>query len=256
MEYNRIYNCDCVDGMVSLPDGCIDVVVTSPPYDGMRVGYTSQYDMAGLIHHLYRTVKDGGVVVWVCKDETRNGSESLTSFRTAISFTDTGFNLYDTMIWEKPSPPTPTEGRYYDVFEYMFVFSKGVPKTRNLLSDRVNLTAGAKLPKEGKSSRDRRYITGVRTVHETSRRFNVWHIPQENNKTEHPAVFPIKIAADHIMTWSNGGDLVCDPFMGSGTTAVAAMKLGRNFIGFELKKEYCDIANKRIEENRDLFTMI
>lgn len=252
MRLNYIDNCDNVQGMKQLPDNCIDLTVTSPPYDNLRKYKGFAWDEEAVIRELYRVTKEGGVVVWVVSDAVVDGSETGTSFRQAQTFMREGFRLYDTMIWLKPSPAAPTEGRYYDVFEYMFVFSKGRPKTLNLLTDRVNKSAGHKSRKETRSCReDRAYKEGTRTVKETSRRFNVWEISRGANKTEHPAVFPEELARDHILTWSNPGDVVLDPFTGSGTTAKMALLNGRDYIGFEISAEYCRIAQQRITDAVD-----
>lgn len=239
---------DCVEGMKKMAPDSVDLTVTSPPYDDLRKYNGFSFDFEAVAGQLYRVTKPGGVVVWVVSDGTKNGSESGTSFRQALYFKEIGFNLYDTMIWLKPSPACPTEGRYYDVFEYMFVFSKGRPKTLNLLADRKNKSAGSKSRKETRSCReDRQYKEGTRTVAEYSRRFNVWEISRGRNMTKHPAVFPLQLAKDHVLTWSNIGDTVLDPFSGSGTTGVAATTLDRRFVGFEISEEYCKIANERID---------
>lgn len=244
-EINKIYNMDCLDGLKNLPDSFIDLTVTSPPYDNIRKynGNVNQWSFEKfklISDELFRVTKDGGVLVWIVADGTENGSESGTSFKQALYFKEIGFSLYDTMIWEKPSPAVPTEGRYYDVFEYMFIFCKGnKPKSLNLLSDRINVSAGLVSRKESRSCReDRRYLDEKRTVGDTSRRFNVWQIGRGKNMSNHPAVFPYELARDHILSWSSEGDLVLDPFMGSGTTAIAARNVGRNFIGFEIDSSY------------------
>lgn len=158
------------------------------------------------------------------------------------------------MIWQKPSPATPTEGRYYDVFEYMFIISKGKPKTLNLLEDRKNITAGNNLFYEPKINKEERKTTEkIRTVKEYSRRFNIWNIARGKNETIHPAVFPEKLAFDHILSWSNENDLVLDPFMGSGTTALACLKANRRCIGIEISKEYCEIIKQRCSQESYLF---
>ena len=191
--------------------------------------------------------KQGGVVVWVVADQTYDYSESCSSFKQALYFKEQcGFNLWDTMIWDKGSPQAPTESRYYDIFEYMFVFSKGKPKALNLLTDRKTVSAGATSGVTTSSNKeDRKYTGGVRTVAEYCRRFNIWQINRGVNKTEHPAVFPEQLAFDHIQSWSNPGDLVLDPFMGSGTTALMALKSGRDFVGFEISPQYAEIARAR-----------
>ena len=247
LELNKIYNMNCVDGMRMLPDGFIDLTVTSPPYDNLREYNGYSWNFEETINELYRITADGGIVVWIVNDATINGSETCTSFKQALYFREVGFRLYDTMIWSKPSPACPTEGRYYDTFEYMFVFSKGKPKTLNLLEDRRNKSAGTVSNKETRSCReDRRTKDEQRVVKEFSRRFNVWEIPRGHNKTDHPAVFPEQLALDHILSWSNQGDIVLDPFSGSGTTGAMAIRYGRDFIGFEISENYCKVANERI----------
>lgn len=252
---DKIYNGDNIELIKRLENESIDLTVTSPPYDDLRKYKGFSFDFENLAKELYRVTKKGGVVVWVVGDQTIKGSESGTSFKQALFFKEIGFNLYDTMIWLKPSPACPTEGRYYDVFEYMFVFSKGKPKTLNLLCDRKNKSAGLKSKKETRSCReDRKYKDGIRVVKEYSRRFNVWEISRGQNTTKHPAVFPEKLAEDHILSWTNKGDVVLDPFMGSGTVAKMALMNERHYIGFEISKEYCEIAERRIKESEDLFT--
>lgn len=248
MEINTIYNEDCLETMKRMEDNFIDLTVTSPPYDNLRTYHGYSFDFQAIAKELFRVTKVGGVVVWVVGDATINGSETGTSFRQALFFKECGFRLYDTMIWEKPSPQAPTEGRYYDVFEYVFILSKNKPKSLNLLADRKNSSAGLVSKKETRSCReDRKTLSAKRTVAEYSRRFNVWHISRGRNSTKHPAVFPEALARDHIISWSNEGDLIYDPFMGSGTTAKMAILTNRNYIGSEISEEYCEIIRKRLE---------
>ena len=199
---------DCLDGIKEIPDSFIDLTVTSPPYDNIRNynGNIEQWSFEKfrlIADQLYRVTKSFGVVVWIVADGTENGSETLTSFKHALYFKEIGFYMYDTMIWEKPSPAVPTEGRYYDVFEYMFVLCKGnKPKSLNLISDRINSSAGSVARKETRSAReDRKYKEEKRTVADTSRRFNVWTIGRGKNLSSHPAVFPYELARDHILSW-------------------------------------------------------
>ena len=246
---------DCLSLLKEISDEQIDLTVTSPPYDNLR-SYNGNIDQwsfekfKAIAIELYRVTKQGGVLVWIVSDSTVKGSETLTSFKQALYFKECGFNLYDTMIWEKPSPASPTESRYYDVFEYMFVFSKGKPKSLNLLCDRINKSVGNKSKKETRSCReDRKYKDGIRVVKPYSRRFNVWRVSRGHNKTNHPAVFPLNLVKDHIISWSNENDLVLDPFMGSGTTGVACVNTNRRFIGMEIDDTYFEIAKRRIEES-------
>lgn len=247
-----LYNEDCVEGMKKLKNESIDLVVTSPPYDNLRTYNGFVFDFERVARELYRVVKAGGVVVWIVSDGVENGSETGTSFKQALYFKEIGFNLHDTMIWKKESCAFPEETRYYPNFEYMFVFSKGKPKSIHLIEDRKNLWGGTKVHgtfREADGRLKGRSATWKEVVcKDYGVRFNVWEITTEkNNKTGHPAVFPRKLARDHIVSWSERGDVVLDPFSGSGTTAIEALNNGREFIGFEISKEYFDKSIKRIQ---------
>ncbi len=257
MRYRLILG-DCAEEMKKLDSESIDLVVTSPPYDNLRTYNGFSFDFKEAAKQLYRIVKAGGVIVWVVSDGTENGSETGTSFRQALYFKEIGFNIHDTMIWAKDSCAFPEATRYYPTFEYMFVFSKGKPKTIHLIEDRKNKWGGTNVHgtfREPDGTLKCRSATWKETVcKEYGVRFNVWNVPTEkNNKTGHPAVFPKAIARDHIITWSNEGDVVLDPFSGSGTTAIEALNLGRKFIGIEISEEYYEKSKKRIEEETAQF---
>lgn len=251
MEIDKIYNEDCIETMKRMPDNFIDLTVTSPPYDNLRMYNGYCFDFENVATQLYRVTKEGGVVVWVVGDATVNGSETGTSFRQALYFMECGFNLHDTMIWKKETCAFPETSRYYPNFEYMFVVSKGTPKAINLIADRKNKWGGTKVHgtfrQADGSLRGRSAAWKESVCKDFGVRFNVWEIVTEkNNKTGHPAVFPEALAADHIRSWSNEGDLVYDCFMGSGTTAKMAMTLNRHYIGSEISEEYCKIIDKRL----------
>lgn len=254
LRVNYIECCDNVQGLKSLPDGCIDLTVTSPPYDNLRTYKGFSWDAEGLIAELYRVTKSGGVVVWIVADATVKGSETGTSFRQALAFKDAGFNLHDTMIWRKPhSGGIGSLNRYENVFEYMFVLSKGTPRHVNIIRDKPNkrygeMQHGSSRQKDGSVRKTTGY--GKRRVAEFGRRHNVWDITpcKAPSERRHPAPFPERLVADHIISWSNPGDIVMDPFMGSGTTALACLHTGRCYIGFEISEDYCEIAEKRIAE--------
>ena len=247
---------DCLEGLKLLDNNSIDLVVTSPPYDGLRTYNGYSFDFENIAKELYRVIGDGGVVVWIVNDSTVKGSESGTSFRQALYFKEIGFNLWDTMIWRKTNPiPNDTrQNRYIQAFEYMFVLSKGKPKTCNYLKEKskcggkvTNNTSQIKA--NGNSRDDRKEARKGMIVNEYKILTNIWDCSSvhKNEKTKHPAQFPEKLAQDHILSWSSEEDIVLDPFMGSGTTAKMAKLNGRKFIGFELSKEYCEIAENRIE---------
>ena len=239
MEIGTIYNEKCWVTTRRMPDGFIDLTVTSPPYDDLRAYNGYEFRFEPIAKELFRVTKDGGVVVWVVGDATKDGNETGSSFEQALYFKSVGFNLHDTMIYRKNSssfPSRPNSNRYTQIFEYMFVFSKGKPKTANLIIDKPNKWAGF-TSFDGK----------IPPVPELSARENIWtYTTSFNDATGHPAVFPEQLATDHILTWSNEGDLVYDPFMGSGTTAKAAHLSKRQWIGSEISAEYVDIANERL----------
>ena len=250
LELNKIYNMDCVEGMRLLDDNCIDLTVTSPPYDNLRNynGYT--FDFESTAKELYRVTKDGGVVVWIVGDETVDGCESCSSFKQALFFKQIGF-LVETMIWDKGgfSSVGALKSRYGQVFEYMFILTKNKARVFNPIKDRKNKISGVLVNKtkrqtDGTIKKGKSYI-----AKEYGQRFNIWKIfPQrQRGQNVHPAPFPEQIANDHIISWSNAGDIVLDPFMGSGTTAKMALVNNRNFIGFECSEEYCKMANDRIK---------
>ena len=253
-EYGFIVNDDCLNMMRELDADSIDLTVTSPPYDNLRNYRGYVFNFEGVARELFRVTKDGGIVVWVVGDATINGSETGTSFRQALYFIDCGFKLHDTMIYEKNSSAFPAakgSKRYTQIFEYMFVFVKG--KIRNditLLCDKPNKWAGhtnwgnnTQYDKNGNLIQ----TNNIKPIPAFSLRNNIWKYSVGfNDKTGHPAVFPEKLAQDHILSWSNAGDVVLDPFLGSGTTAKMAVVNGRRFIGCEISEEYCKVAMDRI----------
>jgi site-specific DNA-methyltransferase (adenine-specific) len=254
----KVIQGDCLDVMKTMPDNSVDLIVTSPPYDNLRdyKGYT--FDFENIANELFRIIKQGGVIVWIVNDATINGSETGTSFKQALYFKEIGLNLHDTMIWNKPTFTAVGSlvNRYAPVFEYMFIFSNGLPKTINLLADKKNRWAGSKSfgersirMKDGSLQN-----TGVGIVKEFGIRNNIWryntgfgYTTKDECAFEHPAMFPEKLAEDHILSWSNKNDIILDPLCGAGTTCKMAQILGRRWIGIEISPEYCEIARKRIK---------
>lgn len=242
---------DCLQGLKMIEENSIDLTVTSPPYDNLRTYNGYSFDFENIARELYRVTKDGGVVVWVIGDgHDKKGSETLTSFKQGLFFKELGFNMHDTMIYQKNSYPFPPSNRYYQQFEYMFVLSKGKPITHNLqrCEAQGRKRKSTYRQKDG-STTETKYETG----HDTRIMDNVWLIDTGYMRTtkdkfayKHPAMFPEVLCERHILTWSNENDVVLDPFMGSGTTAKMAKLNNRNFIGFELSEEYCNIANERL----------
>lgn len=246
---------DNVDIMRQMDDDSVDLTVTSPPYDGLRTYNGYSFDFENVARELYRIMKPGGVVVWVVGDATINGSETLTSFKQALFFREIGFNVHDTMIYAKTKPtPQAQHPRYQPEFEYMFVFCKGYPpRVFNPLT--VPTKSGGKTVKtSGQRNADdsfRHKNPKEITVAPMKRRGNVWYYanfrPADLPLNAHPAIFPEQLAHDHIISWSDPGDVIFDPFGGSGTTAKMAQISGRRFISVDISEEYCEIARKRIE---------
>lgn len=258
IEIDKIYNEDCLVTMSKMPDEFIDLTVTSPPYDNLRDYNGYSFDFENVAKELYRVTKQGGVVVWVVGDATIEGDETGTSFRQALYFKECGFKLFDTMIYVRHKGASGNNKSYWQGFEYMFVFAKGEPKSINLICD-VHKGVFRKMchDRQKDGTLKRRFVDlGERDA----RRTNVWAIPTGLNLTtkdkeafKHPAIFPEALAADHIRSWSNEGDLCYDPFMGSGTTAKMCVKLKRHYIGSEISAEYTELARKRVwNEERQL----
>lgn len=245
-----IYNENCLNTMSRLKDESIDLTVTSPPYDNLRSYNGYSFDFEAVAKELYRITKDGGVVVWIVGDATVDGSETGTSFKQALFFKEIGFNIHDTMIYQKHNFSNPSSNRYHQIFEYMFVFSKGRPKTFNALKDRPNVEAG-KVGSWGKNTSrqvDGTMVERKRKVNtEFGMRYNIWRIKTEM-KPLHPAPFPEELVEGHVLSWSNPSDVVYDPFMGSGTTAKVAINTGRKYLGSEISVEYYQICLKRINQ--------
>lgn len=273
MKENTIYLENCLTWMRQQPDEIVDLTVTSPPYDKLRTYKKKGEKAEKTIRHdygfegfediakeLYRITKTGGIVVWVVADETIDGGESGTSFSQALFFKEVGFKLHDTMIYEKNTssfPSSERSTRYTQIFEYMFVFSKGKPKTVNLFIDKPNKWGGwSTWGQASKRTAEGSFISigiGKQAIKEKGVRTNIWRYvcsggygQLDKRAYKHPATFPDLLAEDHIKTWSNPGDLVFDPFAGSGTTPIVATRLGRNYVACELSQEYYDLIIDRI----------
>jgi site-specific DNA-methyltransferase (adenine-specific) len=245
---------DCLERMKEIPDASVDLTVTSPPYDNLR-NYNNSLDWGEhvwkpVLEELFRVTKKGGVVVWVVGDATIEGSETGTSFKQALCAKEVGFNLHDTMIYAKNSYMPLTHNRYEQQFEYMFVFSKGKPKTFKPIMI-PSLTAGTKRNRGGSKANENTYAERLRDektiVNAEKQKPNIWFYDVgKNDKTKHNAPFPEQLANDHIISWSNEGDTVLDCFMGSGTTGKMALLNNRKFIGIEKDAGYFEIAKQRL----------
>jgi site-specific DNA-methyltransferase (adenine-specific) len=254
MELNKIYNENCLETMARMQDGAVDLTVTSPPYDNLRTYNGYSFDFESIAHELYRVTKYGGVVVWIVNDATINGSETGTSFKQALYFKECGFNLHDTMIYAKNSYMPLTHNRYEQQFEYMFILTKRKLNTFNPIKI-PSLTAGTKRNRGSSKASEVTYAERKRAektiVNSEKQKANIWFYDVgKNDKTKHTAPFPEQLANDHIISWSNEGDIVYDPFMGSGTTAKMALANKRQYIGSEVSGEYVEIAKERLKQTK------
>jgi len=255
MKRNKIIIGDCSEVLAGFPAECIDLTVTSPPYDSLRDYEGYIFDFEAIAKQLYRVTKKGGVVVWVVEDQTINGARSCTSYRQLLFFVDLGFSLYEDMVYKKNTSGFPPSSHYENVTEKMFVLSKGKPKAINIIKDKKNKWAGTsnfgeRTNRQKDGSLKKR---GKSVVAKFGIRQNIWeystgkaYSTKDNFAFEHPAIFPEALARDHIISWSNKGDLILDPMCGSGTTLKMAKETGREFIGIDTSDKYVAIANKRV----------
>jgi len=246
IKLNKIYNEDCLKTMKRMEDNFIDLTVTSPPYDNLRNYNGYSFDFENIAKELFRVTKIGGVVVWIVNDKRKNGNRTLTHFKQVIFFQHIGFNILDSMVWHKINPmPFIKKDQYTPSYEMMFVLTKGKHTTFNLIKEKCKY-AGKILKTHTTNPESIRKPNKKTATKEYKIKSNVWKTVVAGTNYGHPAIFPEQLANDHIISWSNEKDLIYDPFMGSGTTAKMAIINNRNFIGSEISKEYCEIAQNRI----------
>jgi DNA modification methylase len=253
MTEAKIFNENCIETLARVPDDHIDMTITSPPYDDLRDYNGYHFPVEEIAAGLFGKTKPGGVVIWVVGDRTYNGSESLSSFAHAFAFRDAGFRVHDTMIYAKNNPiPSDCGKRYRQAFEYIFCFSKGQPKTFNPITQPIKQEKAFKsfrITKAGRNDLAHDHIAPKERKLNNIFFYNVGtSSSQDKIAFEHPAIFPEKLVEDQIMTWTDEGDLVYDPFMGSGTTAKVAHLLRRKWFGSEISGEYVKIAEERLRE--------
>ena len=248
LPLDKIIHGDNVQVLSEFPEESIHLVVTSPPYDDLRTYGGHDWDFEGVAAQLERVLRPGGVIVWVVADQTKDGSETGESFRQALHFKSLGLNLHDTMIYKTNKPPSSL-ARYQNCWEFMFVFSKGSPTVFNPLMEKC-IWAGVGTSPRMRDKGGELQGKGRRIIKEQKVRSNIWHYDTGSGKDAqhgHPAPFPIGLAQEHIMSWSNEGAVVLDPFNGSGTTTKAALDLQRRYIGIDVNQEYCEAALKRLD---------
>jgi site-specific DNA-methyltransferase (adenine-specific) len=252
VKTNKIYHSDCIFLMRSMADKSVDLTVTSPPYDDLRNYQGYYFDYETIVKELFRVTKNGGVVVWVVGDKIKNGNRSLTSFKHALFFQECGFNVHDIMIYKKKNTPFMRSNAYTNCYEFMFVFSKGKPNTFNPMKERtVRQGFEMVVHNKGADAVNRKVLKELKSE---KTKTNIWEYAvglhgstSDKEAFKHPAIFPEKLAEDHILSWSNEGDIVFDPMCGSGTTCKMAKKHKRLYIGCDISEEYVNVAKKRLE---------
>lgn len=253
MEINKIYNENCLETMAKMPDNFIDLTVTSPPYDDLRTYNGYSFDFENVAKELYRVTKNGGVVVWICNDKRIRGNRTLSHFKQGLFFQSIGFNVLDTMIWHKTNPmPYIQKDQYTPSYEIMFVLCKGNTKTFNPIMEDCKYK-GKVIKTYTTNKESIRKANKTKPTKEKKIKSNVWGTILAGTNYGHPAIFPERLANNHIISWSNEGDLVYDCFAGSGTTPKMAILNNRNWIASEISSEYCEIIKERIKIDKGLF---
>ena len=260
-----LVNGDCANILPLLPPA--DLILTSPPYGSMREygGFQQAFDFASIASAIVANLTPGGVLVWIVGDQVVDGDESFESLHQALAFKALGLKAHQRLIFHRWSTAGVRANAYYKDFVDMYVFSKGKPKVVNLLHDRKNQKAGRPADFCNRAGRRGDKIPTYRgqngkLVPDYSNRGSIWSYPtgmaagQKNGDltpqelSAHPAIFPIRLAIDHILSWTNSGDLVIDPMAGSGTTLRAAADLERRAIGVEINPSYCALIRHRLSQ--------
>jgi site-specific DNA-methyltransferase (adenine-specific) len=238
----------------TLPTESIDMIITSPPYGTMRKYNGYSFDFESIAFQLFRLIKPGRCIVWVMGDQTIDGCENLMAFKQANYFKQLGLNI-ETMIYEKKSFLPQNINRYNHVFEYMFVMSKGAIKVFNpVMVDRKffdsRTTKKMHRSSDGVFKKEGHLLTTPQV-----KLTNVWKIAcaggqssKDKEAYQHPAIMPEELAENHILSWSNPGEIILDPLCGSGTSLKMAGLHGRKYLGIDSSQEYCDLAKNRLKK--------
>lgn len=279
MKINIIYNEDCLKGLKKIKDNSVDLIFTSPPYaDRRKKRYggknESEYNDWFLLirKELYRILKEDGSFFLNIKNHTNNSERVLYVMELVLRLKkEINFRFVDEFVWTKNGVPGRFPNRFKNRFEPVYHFSK----SKNIKFNPYNVGTPMKEVSKKRMNRKRsgvrkngsgfcgmRYNDNFKNK-ELALPSNHLHIVQKSNQytiqSKHPAVFPIELSDFFVKAFTNEDDIVLDPFMGSGTTAISRIKNKRNYIGFEwnsVNNEYHDLCLKRIEkfkeENEDI----
>lgn len=263
--------------MKRMPNNSVDLVMTSPPYaEARKKTYggvcADEYCewFKPIAAEIFRILKPAGSFILNISDNTIDGETHLYTFELPIVLKrELGFKFIDPLIWhKKTAPPGRFKNRFKDSWEFCYHFSKQIDIKFNpqAVANKATDVSIARYLRhkdfhEAKSNTGSGFNNPNGNLREHALNGeamalpgNVLHLSSETTNVGHPAPYPVDIPVFFIKALTDEGDLVYDPFMGSGTTAEAALRLGRNFIGSELKKEYVKLANERIQlHNNTLF---
>ena len=286
IELNKIYPESNLETMQRIESNSIDMVLTSPPYANARAKTYGGIDADDYINwfipiakEIYRILKPTGSFILNIGDNTIDGETHLYTFEIPIVLKrEIGFKFIDPLIWhKKTTPPGKFKNRFKDGWEFCFHFSKTLDikfnpyavaeKTTQVSIDRalrhkdthiMKSTTGSGFNNPNKNLKERRnrqtgsgfgtddnYMDSL----EMALPMNVIYCSPETRNMNHSAPFPIEIPVFFIKAFTDENDIIYDPFLGSGTTAEAALRLNRKFIGSEIKTEYVSTANNRIKEH-------
>ena len=241
---NTIINCDSRN--LPIPDNCVHLVVTSPPYNASKEydEDLSLSDYLKMLHEVfsecYRVLTPGGRMVVNVANLGRKPYIPLSSHINIIMH-EIGFLMRGEVIWDKSASAgsscawgsfkSASNPCLRDIHEYLLIFSKG----------------NYKLPRT-KAERENGRVDSIEKEDFISQTKSIWSFPTERaSRVNHPAPFPVDLPRKCIEMFTFEGDVVLDPFLGSGTSAVASKQTGRKYIGVDLSEEYCKIAEQRVE---------
>ena len=254
----KVYHADCARKLARMETASIDLIVSSPPYC-MKRAYEAPTDdintfrqtHMAIFDHLYRVLKPGGSICWQIGYHVSDACVVPLDYLVYDIFTKHSqvkpipLILRNRIIWTF-GHGLNSHNRFSGRHETILWFSKGIPKTFNLDEVRVPQKYPGKRAYKGARKGE---LTGNSLGKNPS---DVWDIPNVKanhcEKTEHPCQFPVAIPSRLSRALTTENDCVLDPFMGSGTTGVAAVLTKRNFIGIELNSDYVAIAKERIKQ--------
>lgn len=275
MELNKIYNEDCLDTMSRMPDNSVDLIFTSPPYADRRKSTYGGIKEDGYIQwflpiaeQVKRILKPTGSFFLNIKPHTHDGERSLYVMELVIELKkNLGFLFVEEYCWTKNAFPIGTHGRFKNGFEPIYHFAKSDTNniTFNPLACGTPITEESKARAFRKNSKTTTNGSGMvvdrdnmKSI-ELARPSNVIHINnvinQFHQKMKHPATFPEGLVEFFVKSFSNEGDIVVDPFAGSGTTGVVAKKLKRKYILMEKESEYVNLIEERLKNTDSITTL-